>query len=56
MIRVRDLDEALAVANGTSYGLSSGVVSNDLQAIMRCIREFRCGSVNVNEVRATARS
>jgi aldehyde dehydrogenase (NAD+) len=50
VLRVRGLDEAIAVANGTSYGLSSGVVSNDLQAVMRCVRELRCGTVNVNEV------
>jgi aldehyde dehydrogenase (NAD+) len=50
VIRVQTLDEALAVANGTAYGLSAGVVSNDLRAITRCIRELRCGSVNVNEV------
>ena len=50
IVRVRDLDEALAVANGTRYGLSSGVVSNDLAAITRCIRELRCGTVNVDEV------
>ncbi len=50
VLRVRGLDEAIAVANGTSYGLSSGVVSNDLHAVMRCVRELRCGTVNVNEV------
>jgi aldehyde dehydrogenase (NAD+) len=50
VISVRDLDEALAVANGTRYGLSAGIVSNDLGAITRCIRELRCGSVNVDEV------
>ena len=50
IVRVRGLDHALEVANGTAYGLSSGVVSNDLRAITRCIRELRCGSVNVNEV------
>jgi phosphonoacetaldehyde dehydrogenase len=50
LIRVRDLDEMLAVANGTAYGLSAGVVSNDLAAVTRCIRELRCGSVNVDEV------
>ncbi len=50
ILRVRGLDEAIAVANGTSYGLSSGVVSNDLEAVMRCVRELRCGTVNVNEV------
>jgi phosphonoacetaldehyde dehydrogenase len=40
----------MRVANGTPFGLSSGVVSNDLGAIMRCVRELRCGTVNVNEV------
>jgi aldehyde dehydrogenase (NAD+) len=42
VIRVDGLDEA----NGTAYGLSSGVVSNDLAAIMCCVRELRCGTVN----------
>jgi phosphonoacetaldehyde dehydrogenase len=50
LIRVTGLDEALAVANGTRYGLSAGIVSNDLAAVTRCIRELRCGSVNVDEV------
>ena len=50
LIRVTDLDEALTVANGTRYGLSAGIVSNDLAAVTRCIRELRCGSVNVDEV------
>ena len=50
VVRVGDLDEALAVANGTRYGLSAGVVSNDLAAVTRCIRELRCGTVNVDEV------
>jgi len=50
IIRVADLDEAIEVANATQYGLSSGVVSNDLASVTRCIRELRCGTVNVNEV------
>jgi aldehyde dehydrogenase (NAD+) len=50
VISVSGLDEAIEVANGTAYGLSAGVVSNDLSAITRCIRELHCGSVNVNEV------
>jgi putative phosphonoacetaldehyde dehydrogenase len=50
LVRVRDLDEAIAVANGTAYGLSAGIASNDLAAVTRCIRELRCGSVNVDEV------
>jgi aldehyde dehydrogenase (NAD+) len=50
IVRVRDLDHAIEVANGTAYGLSAGVVTNDLRAIMRCVRELRCGTVNVREV------
>ena len=50
IVRVSCLDETIAVANGTQYGLSAGVVSNDLDAITRCIRELRCGTVNVREV------
>lgn len=50
IIRVEDLDQAIAVANSTEFGLSSGVVTNDLRAINRCIRELRCGTVNIREV------
>ena len=50
IIAAADLGEAIALANGTRYGLSAGVVSNDLDAITRCIRELRCGTVNVREV------
>jgi aldehyde dehydrogenase (NAD+) len=50
IIKVKDLDEAIAVANSTEFGLSSGVVTNDLRSINRCIRELRCGTVNIREV------
>ncbi len=50
IIRVKNLDEAIATANGTAFGLSSGIVTNNLQAINRCIRELKCGSVNIREV------
>jgi acyl-CoA reductase-like NAD-dependent aldehyde dehydrogenase len=50
IVRVRDLDEAIRVANGTVHGLSAGVVSSNLESILRCIRELRCGTVNLNEV------
>jgi aldehyde dehydrogenase (NAD+) len=50
VIRVADLDEAIAVANATPYALSSAVCSNDWRAISRCIRELRAGTVNVREV------
>lgn len=50
IIRVRDLDEAIAVANATPYALSSGVCTFDWRAITRCIRELRAGTVNIREV------
>jgi phosphonoacetaldehyde dehydrogenase len=50
IIRVRDLDHALAVANGTPYALSAGVCTFDWRAIQRCVRELRAGTVNVREV------
>ncbi|HWB21773.1 MAG TPA: aldehyde dehydrogenase family protein [Gaiellaceae bacterium] len=50
VIRVDGLLDAIQVANSTRYGLSAGVVSNDLASIMRCVKELRCGTVNVREV------
>jgi aldehyde dehydrogenase (NAD+) len=50
VIRVDGLLDAIQVANSTRYGLSAGVVSNDLTSIMRCVKELRCGTVNVREV------
>jgi phosphonoacetaldehyde dehydrogenase len=50
IIRVADLDEAIATANATPYALSSGVCTFDWRAITRCIRELRAGTVNIREV------
>jgi aldehyde dehydrogenase (NAD+) len=48
VIRVDDLDEALAVANDTDYGLSAGIVTTSLAAAERFKRDVRAGIVNVN--------
>lgn len=50
IIPVKDLDDAIKVANSTAYGLSSGVVTNDLQKALKAVRELRTGTVNINEV------
>jgi len=50
VIRVRDLDDAIQVANSTAFGLSSGVVTNNLAHALRAVKELRCGTVNINEV------
>jgi aldehyde dehydrogenase (NAD+) len=50
IIRVANLDEAIATANGTPYALSAGVCTFDWRAISRCVRELRAGTVNIREV------
>jgi acyl-CoA reductase-like NAD-dependent aldehyde dehydrogenase len=50
IIRVPDLDAAIATANATPYALSSGVCTFDWRAIARCVRELRAGTVNIREV------
>ena len=47
---VRDLYDAIALANGTAYGLSCGVVTNNMAAAIRAVKEIRTGTVNINEV------
>jgi putative phosphonoacetaldehyde dehydrogenase len=50
VLRVRDLDDAIAVANSTAYGLSSGVVTGSLEKALKAVKQLRCGTVNINEV------
>jgi len=50
VLRFRTLDEAIALANGTAYGLSSAVCTNRLDAIARLARELHVGTLNVREV------
>jgi putative phosphonoacetaldehyde dehydrogenase len=50
VIRFKSLDEAIAIVNGTAYGLSSGLCTNRLDVITRCVNELQVGSVNVREV------
>jgi putative phosphonoacetaldehyde dehydrogenase len=50
IVRVRDLDDALEYANSTAYGLSSGVVTTNLNSALKAVRTLHCGTVNTNEV------
>jgi aldehyde dehydrogenase (NAD+) len=50
VVAVKDLDDAIALSNSTPYGLSSGVVTRDLDKAMRAVKGIRAGTVNVNEV------
>ncbi|MFO1314798.1 MAG: phosphonoacetaldehyde dehydrogenase [Burkholderiales bacterium] len=50
VIRFRDIDHAIAIANGTAYGLSSAVCTNRLDYITRLVADLNVGTVNVREV------
>jgi putative phosphonoacetaldehyde dehydrogenase len=50
IIRFRTIDEAIAISNGTAYGLSSAVCTNRLDHITRFVNELHVGTVNVREV------
>ena len=46
----RTIDEAIALSNGTAFGLSSGVCTNRLPDAIRFAQELNVGTVNVWEV------
>ena len=50
IIRFANIDEAIRIANGTAYGLSSGVCTNRMDDIVRFVNELHMGTVNVREV------
>jgi aldehyde dehydrogenase (NAD+) len=50
VIRFDTIEEAIRIANGTAYGLSSSLCTNRLDLITRFVRELNVGSLNVREV------
>jgi RHH-type proline utilization regulon transcriptional repressor/proline dehydrogenase/delta 1-pyrroline-5-carboxylate dehydrogenase len=48
VLKARDLDEALEIANGTSYALTGGLYSRSPAHIARVRREFRVGNLYIN--------
>ena len=50
IISVADLDDAIAVANDSKFGLSTGVLTNNLSHALECIRRIRTGTVNINQI------
>lgn len=45
---VKDLDEAIAIANASEYGLTSSIFTRDLNETMKAIRELDYGETYVN--------
>ena len=48
VLRVKDFDEALQVANDTEFGLSSSIFTNDATSIFRFVDEIETGMTHVN--------
>ena len=53
IIKVNSAEEALTVANDTSYGLSAGVITNDLQKAMDLALRLESGMVHINDTTVT---
>ena len=48
VLRAADLDEAIAIANGTQYGLTAGIFSRSPAHLDRARRELMAGNVYLN--------
>ncbi len=48
VIKVKDLDEAIAVLNDTEYGLSSSIYTQDVNAAFRAMRDIEAGITYIN--------
>ncbi len=48
VIRAKDFDDALQIANDTEYGLTGAVYTNDLEKLERARREFHVGNLYLN--------
>ncbi|MGH2404298.1 MAG: L-glutamate gamma-semialdehyde dehydrogenase [bacterium] len=48
VIRASDFDHALAIANGTEFGLTGAVFSRTPEHLARARREFHCGNLYLN--------
>lgn len=48
VIKVRSLEEAIKVANNTTYGLSSSIYTQDINNAYRAIRDLKAGITYIN--------
>lgn len=50
IMRVQNLNDAIELANSTAFGLSSGIVTRDMNSALQAVQRIRTGTVNVNQV------
>lgn len=48
VLRVKDFDEAMTIANDSDYGLSSSVFTNDTNLVYRFVDEIETGMTHIN--------
>src|SRR5690606_19054505 len=53
IVRARDEEEAIALANGTSFGLGASLWTGDLEKARQLARRIEAGSVFVNAIVAS---
>jgi betaine-aldehyde dehydrogenase len=49
IIRVKDVDEAIALANDSDYGLGANIYTNNLRYVMKAMDEIKAGTFWVND-------
>jgi betaine-aldehyde dehydrogenase len=49
VIKVKDLDDAIAVANGTPFGLGASIFTTSLERAMKAAEEIRSGTFWIND-------
>ncbi|MFO1267815.1 MAG: phosphonoacetaldehyde dehydrogenase [Rubrivivax sp.] len=50
IVTFKNIDEAIAISNGTAFGLSSGICTHRMEDAMRFAKELQVGTVNLWEV------
>ena len=48
VLRAADLSDAIAIANGTRFGLTAALFTCDERAVRRCLQELDAGVIKVN--------
>ncbi len=54
VLRFKDEDEAIAIANDIDFGLAAGIWTQDLHRAFHCVDRIKAGTVWVNNYRATS--
>ncbi len=50
IIAIKDLDDAIEYYNSGNFGLSTGIVTNNMSEALKAAKHLRTGTTNINEV------